>query len=193
MLLGSAKEKYWPARYPPSPGTGAPRSAASVSTWKARQTSARIKRAAEVTSGANRAQVRPGRRSTSCRHSSALVVISAVGTTHPRGLVLPAAKGEYMCYVLVRSSSKKLCAPRSVVFSPRLARARVSLSCESACRAHAGAVCVQKFFSRVRRRSVSYAGVTCVGEQAGMSNARALGQSAQAEQDTSILLSCQGA
>jgi len=54
------------------------------------------------------------------------------------------------------SLQNKIFAPRSIVFSPRLARARVSLSCESACRAHAGPVCVQKFLSRVRRRSVSY-------------------------------------
>ena len=55
------------------------------------------------------------------------------------------------------------------------------------------ALCVCKCFSRVRWRSVSYPGVTCVEEQAGMFNApvlwRALGQSAQAEQDTLILYS----
>ena len=50
---------------------------------------------------------------------------------------------------------------------------------------------MQMFLSCVRRRSVSYRGVTCVGEQAGMFNARALGQSAQAEQDTLILYSSQ--
>ena len=38
-----------------------------------------------------------------------------------------------------------------VLFSPRLARSRGSLSCESACRAHAGAVCVKMLLSRVRR------------------------------------------
>ena len=46
---------------------------------------------------------------------------------------------------------------------------------------------VCKSFARVRWRSMSYPGVTCVGEQAGMFNARALGKSAQAEQDTPIL------
>ena len=75
---------------------------------------------------------------------------------------------------------------RDRVFSPRLARARVSLSCESACRAHAGAVFMQKFLScqktygAISRRYLR-------GEQAGMLNARALGQSAQAEQDTLTL------
>jgi len=57
-----------------------------------------------------------------------------------------------------RVPTKKM-RPRSIVFSPRLARALVSLSCESACRPHAGAVCVQKFLSRVRSRSVSYPGL----------------------------------
>jgi len=52
-------------------------------------------------------------------------------------------------------------------------------------------VCLQKFLSSARRRPVSYPGVTYVGEQAGMFNARALGQSAQAEQDTLILYSSQ--
>ena len=85
----------------------------------------------------------------------------------------------------------KNCAPRSILFSPHLARARVSLSCESACCAHAGAVCVQKFLSRVRRRSVSYPGVTSVEEQAGIFNVWALGQSAQAEHHTLILYSSQ--
>ena len=49
----------------------------------------------------------------------------------------------------VAGELKKNCAPWSIVFSPRLARARVPLSFESACRAHAGAVCVQKFLSLV--------------------------------------------
>jgi len=68
---------------------------------------------------------------------------------------------------------QKNCALRPIVFSLRLARARVSLSCESACRAQAGAVCVCvcKNFSRGRSRSVSYPGVICVEEQAGMFNA----------------------
>ena len=89
---------------------------------------------------------------------------------------------------------KKKCAPWSIVFSPRLARARVSLSCESACRAHAGAVCVcvcakvslscQKTFGVISRRYLR-------GEQARMLSARALGQSAQAEQGTLILYSSQ--
>ena len=65
--------------------------------------------------------------------------------------------------------TKKICAPRSIVFSPRLARARVSLSCESDCRAHAGAVCVNMLPSCVRRRSLSYPGITCVGNKPGCS------------------------
>ena len=59
--------------------------------------------------------------------------------------------------------------PGSIVFSLRLARARVSLSCESACRAQAGAVCVKMLLFRVRSRLVSYPGVTCVEEHAGIS------------------------
>ena len=60
-------------------------------------------------------------------------------------------------------------APRSIVFPPRLARARVSLSCESTYRAHASAVCVQKLLSSVRISSVSYPGVTCVRNKPGCS------------------------
>ena len=41
--------------------------------------------------------------------------------------------------------TKNFFAPLSIVFSPRLTRARVSLSCQSACRAHAGAACVLMF------------------------------------------------
>jgi len=88
------------------------------------------------------------------------------------------------------AANENICAPRSIVFSPRLAGARVSLGGESACRAQAGAVYVQKLLSRVSRRPVAYPGVTCVGEQARMFNARALGQSAQAEQYTLILYYC---
>jgi len=55
-----------------------------------------------------------------------------------------------------RINYKTNCAPRSIVFSPRLPRARDYLSFESAYRAHAGAVRVKKLLSRVKRFSVSY-------------------------------------
>jgi len=74
---------------------------------------------------------------------------------------------------VLRSRSQQKKAPRGhFFFSTRLAGARVSLSFESACRAHAGAVCVHKLLSRVRWRTVSYPGVTCVGNKPGCSTPR---------------------
>ena len=59
------------------------------------------------------------------------------------------------------------------------------------CRAQAGTVCVQKLFSRVRRRSVSYPGVTCVEEQAGTFNAMCFGGlSINQRRRNKILSSC---
>ena len=79
---------------------------------------------------------------------------------------------------------KKKCAPRSIVFSPRLARARVSMSCESAVLMQA--LCVCKSFSFVPEGARCHIPALPAWEQAGMFNARALGQSAQASQDTPI-------
>ena len=96
----------------------------------------------------------------------------------------------------------KKSAPRSIVFSSRFARARVSLSCESALPC-SGRRCVcahiyLMLLSHVSRRSASCAGVICVGENAGLFSGvcylclwRALGQSAQVEQGTLILYSSQ--
>ena len=84
----------------------------------------------------------------------------------------------------------KLCLNKKIAqlfFLSALAKARVSLSCESACRAHASAVCVKKLPSRCQKTPGVISRCYLRGEQAGMFNVRALGQSAQAEQDTLIL------
>jgi len=99
-----------------------------------------------------------------------------------------------LCTLMSFDMSVKKLPPRSIVFSPRLTRARVSLSCKSACRAHAGAVCVQMPLSC--QMALGVISRRCLrGEQAGMFNAPvfwwAIGQSAKAKQVTLILHSSQ--